>query len=410
MKRMLRERKQALVAEIRQRYNLVSPYLSERTKRIWGTSEAIVIGWGGISLVCEATGISRVTLTEGKKELREGSQVDIHRIRQQGGGRKKLSVHDPHLLQDLDRLIAPYTRGDPDSPLRWTCKSVYKLSEALKEQGHRVSERTVCGLLEELGYSLQSNRKTQEGRQHPDRDKQFHYINRLVKRFQKRNQPVISVDAKKKENIGNYKNLGKEWEKKGQPRLVNIYDFPDKVKGKACPYGVFDMCHNEGWVNVGLSHDTAEFAVESIRRWWQRMGRCRYPKATQLLITADGGGSNSYRGKLWKRELQAFANETQLEIQVSHFPPGTSKWNKIEHQMFSFMGKNWRGRPLDSVATIVNLISNTTTKSGLHIEAEVDTHVYEKGIEVSDEEMDSLNIKKDKFHGEWNYKILSQKK
>lgn len=407
---MAREQKEALIVEIRRRHDLVSPYLSERTQRIWAAAEATVIGRGGISLVCEATGISRVTLTKGKQELQNDDPEDINRIRQRGGGRKKLSTHDPRLLEDLDRLIDPCTRGDPESPLRWTCKSTYKLSKALKEQGHNLSQRTVYSMLEELGYSLQSNRKAQEGKQHPDRDKQFHYINRLVKQFQRYHQPVISIDAKKKENIGNFKNLGKEWEKQGQPRLVNIYDFPDPEKGKACPYGVFDMSRNEGWVNVGISHDTAEFAMESIRRWWKRMGQDRYPRATRLLITADGGGSNGYRQKLWKRELQQFANETHLVIHMSHFPPGTSKWNKIEHQMFSFVSKNWRGQPLDSLATIINLISNTTTESGLHIEADVDTHEYQKGIKVSDKEMDSLNIKPDAFHGEWNYKILPQKK
>jgi hypothetical protein len=362
-----------------------------------------------MSLVCEATRISRVTLTEGKKELEGESPAETKRIRRKGGGRKALSEHDPQLLVDLDRLINPYTRGDPQSPLRWTCKSLRKLSEALKGQGHRISPTTVGKILDQLDYSLQSNRKTQEGKQHPDRDRQFRYINRRVKQFQRAHQPVISVDAKKHENIGNYKKLGQEWEKKGEPRIVNMYDFPDPRKGKACPYGVFDLCHNEGWVNVGISHDTAEFAVESVRRWWKRMGRHRYPQATGLLITADGGGSNSYRTKLWKRELQRFSNETRLEIHMCHFPPGTSKWNKIEHQMFSFVTENWRGHPLDSLATIVNLISNTTTTEGLHIETSVDTHEYEKGITVSDEEMNSLNIKKAKFHGEWNYKIRPQR-
>ena len=406
---MKKEKKEALMVGIMQRYEMIAPYLSERTQRIWGASEAIAIGRGGISLVCEATGISRVTLTEGKKELQDQCQTEMNRIRRKGGGRKQLNEHDPHLLADLDRLIDPYTRGDPQSPLRWTCKSMRKLSAALKAQGHRISPTTVGKLLHQLDYNLQSNRKTQEGKQHPDRDRQFRYINRHVKQFQRANQPVISVDAKKHENIGNYKNLGREWEKKGEPRLVNMHDFPDPQKGKACPYGVFDICHNEGWINVGISHDTAEFAVESVRRWWKRMGRYRYPQATGLLITADAGGSNSYRAKLWKRELQKFSNETRLEIDMCHFPPGTNKWNKIEHQMFSFVTHNWRGHPLDSLATIVNLISNTTTTSGLRIETSVDTHEYEKGITVNDEEMNSLNIKKAKFHGEWNYKICPQK-
>lgn len=405
---MTRELKEALLVEIKQRYDLLSPYLSERTRRIWAAAEATVIGRGGISLVCEATGISRVTLTRGQQELHDHGPEDNTRIRQPGGGRKKRSEQDPRLLEDLDKLIDPYTRGDPQSPLRWTCKSTYKLSQALQAQGHQVSQRTVYDLLQDLGYSLQANRKTQEGRQHPDRDEQFQHINQLVTQFQRDHQPVISVDAKKKENIGNFKNPGREWEKKGQPRLVKLYDFPEPAKGKACPYGVFDMSRNEGWINVGISHDTAEFALESMRRWWKRMGQERYPRATRLLIIVDSGGSNGYRPKLWKRELQQFSNETQLVIHMSHLPPGTSKWNKIEHQMFSFVSKNWRGRPLDSLATIVNLISNTTTTGGLHIEADIDTHQYQKGIAVSDEEMDSLNIKTDTFHGKWNYKIFPQ--
>ncbi len=405
---MINEARQALITEVGQRYSMVCRYLSERAKRIWAASEALTIGWGGNSIVCEATGLSRVTITKGKKEIQQGIDQDTSRIRQKGGGRKKVTTHAPQLIKDLDALIDPCTRGDPQSPLRWTCKSTYKLSEALTEQGHQVCQRTVYSLLQELGYSLQSNRKVGEGKQHADRDAQFQYINGLVKRYQKRNQPVISVDAKKKENLGNYSNLGEEWEKKGKPTLVNTYDFPDKEKGKACPYGVFDIFHNEGWMNVGISRDTAEFAVESIRRWWKRMGKVRYPKATELLITADGGGSNGYRTKLWKREIQRLSNEIRLKIQVCHFPPGTSKWNKIEHQMFSFVSKNWRGRPLDSLATVINLISNTTTKNGLHIKAGVDKKIYEKGIEVSPEEMDSLNIKRDNFHGEWNYKISPQ--
>jgi hypothetical protein len=293
--------------------------------------------------------------------------------------------------------------------LRWTCKSTYKIAEALQGQGQRISQRSVYALLKEGGYSLESNRKLEEGTQHPDRDAQFQPINRLVKRFQRRGQPVISVDAKKKETIGNFAKAGQEWERHGQPRTVSTYDFPDKDKGKACPYGVVDLINTEGWMNVGISRDTAEFAVESIRRWWKRMGQPRYPQATELLITADGGGSNGYRTRLWKRELQQLANELGLSIRICHFPPGTSKWNKIEHRMFSFVTKNWRGRPLDSLATVVNLIANTTTEAGLHIEANIDGTVYEKGIAVSDEEMGSLNIKRDKFHGEWNYKIMPQK-
>jgi hypothetical protein len=314
---------------------------------------------------------------------------------------------DVTLLADLDALIDPSTRGDPESPLRWTCKSTYHLTEALNKQGHAVSQRTVYRLLEALGYSLQANRKTQEGTQHPDREAQFQFIYKQVKRFQKKHQPVISVDTKKKENLANFKQLGREWEPLGQPTPVNVYDFPDPQRGKACPYGIYDLTRNEGWVNVGISHDTAQFAVESIRQWWTKMGCHCYSQATELLITADGGGSNAYRTRLWKIELQKLANELNLKIRVCHFPPGTSKWNKIEHQMFSFISKNWRGRPLDSLATIVNLIANTTT-TGLHIEVSIDYNTYEKGIKVTDEELASLNIKRENFHGEWNYIIRPQ--
>jgi transposase len=405
---MKEKQRQAIIGQVKNRFQMISPHLTEQAKRIWAAAEALAIGRGGTTLVCEATGISRVTITKGKTAV-QGGAIESGRIRHRGGGRKPLMHHDEQLLEDLNRLIDPVTRGDPESPLRWTCKSTYKIAEALQAQGHRISQRSVHGILKDWGYSLQSNRKREEGTQHPDRDAQFRYINRLVRRFQRRAQPVISVDAKKKENIGNFANAGQEWEKPKQPRTVNTYDFPDKDKGKACPYGVFDLAHNDGWMNVGISRDTAEFAVESIRRWWKRMGQPRYPRAIALLITADGGGSNGYRIRLWKRELQQLANELGLRIRVCHFPPGTSKWNKIEHRMFSFVTKNWRGRPLDSLATIVNLIANTTTEAGLHIEADVDDRTYEKGIAVSDEEMESLNIKRDKFHGEWNYTIRPHK-
>ena len=400
--------RQTLIAQVKQRHTMVSSYLTERAKRIWAASEAMTIGRGGNAIVSEAAGLSRVTITKGKKELLEEAPLSPHHVRQKGGGRKRLADTTPQLVQELDALIDPSTRGDPESPLRWTCKSTYKLADALQKKGHQITQKTVYSLLHELGYSLQSNRKIAEGKQHPDRDAQFYFINRRVKQFQKRTQPVISVDTKKKENIGNFSNSGNEWEKQGQPTIVNTYDFPEKDKGKACPYGVFDMTQNEGWMNVGISRDTAEFAVESIRRWWRGMGSFRYPAATDLLITADGGGSNGYRTRLWKREIQRLSNELGLTIQVCHFPPGTSKWNKIEHQMFSFVSKNWRGRPLDSLATVVNLISSTTTNKGLRIKAEIDKHKYEKGIEVSEEEMESLNLKREKFHGEWNYKIMPQ--
>jgi len=405
---MREEQKQALITQIKQRYEAIAPYLTERARRIWSGAEALAVGRGGARLVCEATGISRVTIAKGKQNIQAGIGVEPQRIRQRGGGRKKLTEQDGEVLKDLDGLIDPCTRGDPESPLRWTCKSTYKIAQALQEKGHAISQRSVYALLKELGYSLQANRKIEEGADHPDRDAQFQHINRLVKRVQARAQPVISVDTKKKENLGNFANAGHEWERQGKPRTVNTYDFPDKDKGKACPYGVFDMAHNEGWMNVGISHDTAEFAVESIRRWWKRMGKLRYPRATELLITADGGGSNGYRTRLWKREIQNLANELGLRIRVCHFPPGTSKWNKIEHRMFSFVTKNWRGRPLDSLATIVNLIADTTTDTGLRIEADIDDKAYEKGIAVSDQEMESFNIKRDKFHGEWNYTVLPQ--
>jgi hypothetical protein len=402
------EKRQALIFQVKQRHQVMCAHLSEREKRIWAASEAITIGRGGDTIVSEATGISRVTISKGKKEVKGEVVISSGRIREAGGGRKRLIKKHPNIVKDLDTMIDPLTRGDPESPLRWTCKSTYKLAEALQAKGHRISQKAVYSLLQEMGYSMQSNRKIMEGKQHPDRDDQFHFINRKVREFQEQGQPVISVDAKKKENIGRFKNAGKEWERHGQPVAVNTYDFPDKDKGKACPYGVFDMTRNEGWVNVGISRDTAEFAVESIRRWWTGMGYLKYPGATELLITADGGGSNGYRIRLWKREIQKLSDELGITIQVCHFPPGTSKWNKIEHQMFSFVSKNWRGRPLDSLGTIVNLIASTTTKKGLQIKAEIDKNEYEKGIKVSDEEMALLNIECESFHGEWNYKIMPQ--
>jgi transposase len=404
---MNEEEKKALIAQIEKRYEILGPYLSEQTKRIWAVAEALAIGRGGHTVVSEATGISRTTLTKAKQEVSNEARV-LTGQRRSGGGRRPLVESDVTLLADLDALIDPSTRGDPESPLRWTCKSTYHLTEALNKQGHAVSQRTVYRLLEALGYSLQANRKTQEGTQHPDREAQFQFIYKHVKRFQKKHQPVISVDTKKKENLGNFKQLGREWAPRGQPTPVNVYDFPDPQQGKACPYGIYDLTRNEGWVNVGISHDTAQFAVESIRRWWAKMGVHCYSQATELLITADGGGSNAYRTRLWKIELQKLANELNLKIRVCHFPPGTSKWNKIEHQMFSFISKNWRGRPLDSLATIVNLIANTTTTTGLHIEVSIDYNTYEKGVKVTDEKLASLNIKREKFHGEWNYIIRPQ--
>ena len=403
---MKAEQRQTLISQVRQRYQMMCAHLSEREKRIWAVSESITIGRGGDTIVSKATGMSRVTIGRGKKEILGVDTNDKpDQIRKPGGGRKPLTQKYPGITKELDRMIAPYARGDPENPLRWTCKSTYKLAKALQSKNYQISQKTVYSLLQEMGYSMQSNKKILEGKQHPDRDQQFHFISQKVMEFQALGLPVISVDAKKKENIGQFKNRGREWEKQGQPIAVNTYDFPDKEKGKACPYGVYDMTRNEGWMNVGISRDTAEFAVESIRRWWRGMGCYRYPKATSLLITADGGGSNGYRTRLWKIEIQKLSNELGMSIQICHFPPGTSKWNKIEHQMFSFVSKNWRGKPLDSLGTIINLIANTTTQKGLHIEADADINEYIKGIKVSDEEMAQLNIERENFHGEWNYKI-----
>lgn len=402
------EQKKALIAQVKQRYQYLAPHFSEKERRLWVAAESYAIGRGGNTIVQEATGISRVTINNGKKEIDSKVETFQNRIRNTGGGRKKITDKNPALAKDLDDLINPLTRGDPESPLRWTCKSTHKLAKALCKKGHKVSQKTVHTILQKMGYSMQANRKILEGKQNPDRDAQFHFINDQVAEFQASGQPVISVDAKKKENIGQYKNPGMEWEPKGCPVNVNTYDFPDKKAGKACPYGVYDLSRNEGWVSVGISKDTAEFAVESIRRWWNEMGCSIYPHATRLFITADGGGSNGYRIRLWKKEIQALSNELGIDIQICHFPPGTSKWNKIEHQMFSFMSKNWRGRPLESLATIVNLIANTTTKNGLKIKTDVDSSEYQTGIKVSDEEMASLNIFRDEFHGEWNYKVKPQ--
>ena len=381
-----------------------------------GVRGALSLGYGGISLVATATELSRPTIRRGIAELqsgdlqREDARSPEPRIRRVGGGRHSLVETDPRLLSDLQRLVDPVTRGDPMSPLLWTCKSTRNLAEALAAKGHDLSHQTVGRLLTDLGYSLQSNRKSEEGKDHPDRDAQFEHINRKVREFQRRGQPVISVDTKKKEIVGNYKRPGREREPKGRPRRVKSKDFPDKELGKVAPYGVYDLAANEGWVNVGIDHDTAKFAVESIRRWWHRMGRTVYPEAKQLLITADSGGSNGNRNRLWKVCLQRLADELGLEIMVCHFPPGTSKWNKIEHRMFCHITENWRGRPLVSHAVVVNLIGSTRTRTGLRVGAELDTNSYPKGIKVTKQEMESVRLKRDKFHGEWNYKVLPHAK
>jgi hypothetical protein len=395
-------------ARICRKYRLVAIELDERRRRQWAAAEARDAGYGGISLVARATGLSRPTIMAGLRELKLSSKhraTAATRVRSLGGGRRKLTESDPGLLAALERLIDPVTRGDPMSPLRWTCKSTIKLAEELTRVSHPVSDRTVAMLLKQSGYSLQANRKMREGLSHPDRNRQFEYINRKVLAFQKQQQPVISVDTKKKELVGEFKNPGEEWQPKGQPEEVKVHDFPDKKMGKAIPYGVYDLACNEGWVSVGIDHDTAEFACASIQRWWNEMGSGRFPLATKLLITADGGGSNSSRNRLWKKSLQLLADELGIALSVCHFPPGTSKWNKIEHRLFSFITKNWRGRPLTAYEVIVNLIANTTTKTGLTVRAALDERRYETGIEVSDEELEKLSITRARFHGDWNYTI-----
>jgi transposase len=396
---------------INRKYRALSARLNEATLRLWLATEAQALGRRGVTIVARATGISRTTIYAGLKELHTAEETSnsarhLDHIRAKGGGRKKLTTKDKTLLDDLQALVAPTTRGDPQSPLRWTSKSASRLAQELKKQGHKVSRRTICSLLAQLGYSLQSVRKTREGGDHPDRDAQFHHIASEVLQYQTDGDPVISVDAKKKELIGDFKNAGKEWQPQGQPEEVRVYDFVDPKLGKVAPYGVYDLTANQGWVSVGIDHDTAEFAVETIRRWWREMGSPLYPLAHRLLITADCGGSNGYRIRLWRVELQKLADELRITIQVCHFPPGTSKWNKIEHRMFCHITQNWRGRPLLSREVVVNLIGNTTTTAGLQIHAEVDENSYATGIKISTKELDKLMIKRDDFHGEWNYKIV----
>jgi len=392
---------------IKDRYARVAGTLDERGRRAVAAAEALALGFGGITAVSRATGLSRTVIQRGINELKGAIPVAAPgRIRRPGGGRKKTTEIDPTVLADLERLVDPTTRGDPESSLRWTCKSVRKLAAALGEQGHRVSHQWVAGALRELGYSLQGNRKTREGSDHPERDAQFAHINATADAFLATGDPVISVDTKKKELVGDFKNGGREWRPQGEPEEVRVHDFPLPELGRVSPYGVYDLARDEGWVNVGIDHDTAAFAVESIRRWWQRGGRERYSQAERLLITADGGGSNGSRTRLWKRELQRLADETGLAIAVCHFPPGTSKWNKIEHRLFSFIGRNWRGKPLVSYAVILSLIAATTTATGLTVESYLDTNSYPTGVKVSDEEMAALRIEREEFHGEWNYTIL----
>ena len=393
-----------LVRKVAEKYNNLSKTLNERSRRLWAGNESLSIGYAGIEIVSRATGLSRSTIIKGMKEITDKRELKDG-IRDLGGGRKKEVDKDPGIREELIRLIEPSTRGDPQSPLLWESKSLRKLSSELKEKGYDVSHVLVEKLLHDMKYNLKSNRKMNEGKSHADRNLQFEHINSRAIEFMKESQPVISIDTKKKELIGNFKNNGKEWKPKGEYDEVNVYDFIQLAVGKAVPYGIYDMKLNEGYVNVGIDHDTAEFAVQSIKKWWECMGKKRYPDAKRLLITADGGGSNGSRVKLWKIELQKFATETGLEISVCHFPPGTSKWNKIEHRLFSFITKNWRGKPLVSYEVIVNLIANTRTEKGLRVECSIVWDEYEKGIKISKEEMLKLNTIPDEFHGEWNYTI-----
>jgi hypothetical protein len=398
---------------IRQKYMALSPVMDERMRRQWAASEASTLGWGGVTAVAEATGLAWNTIKAGMRELdHRAAHLDEpvdDRLRCRGAGRKRLTETDPQLLAALEELVDPATRGHPESPLRWTCKSTAILAEELTRQNHPVTDRTVATMLKEAGYSLQANRKTREGNQHPDRNAQFEYINEQVVTFHRQRQPVISVDTKKKELVGDFCNVGREWQPKGLPENVRVHDFLDKKLGKAIPYGVYDLASNEGWVSVGITCDTARFAVASIRRWWTEMGATRFPRARKLMITADGGGSNSSRNRLWKVALQDLANDLGLPLHVCHFPPGTSKWNKIEHRMFCFITKNWRGRPLTSHQTIVELISGTTTDTGLVVRAALDDNEYETGIKISDEELSQVKLKRSGFHGEWNYTIRPRK-
>ncbi len=389
------------------KFEVLARVLDERTRRLVAAAEAEAMGFGGISAVAEASGLSRGTVIRGIAELKTATKPTRgQRIRRKGAGRKRTVDQDATLKRDLEALVEPVTRGDPESPLRWTCKSVRQLARELKRTGHRTSHRMVAELLHQMDYSLQANRKTLEGSTHPDRDAQFHHISGKIREFQAGRQPVISVDTKKKELVGNFKNNGRELRPQGDPEKVRVHDFVIPELGRAAPYGVYDVTQNAGWVSVGVDHDTAAFAAQSIRRWWESMGREAYPQARKLLITADSGGSNGARVRLWKLELQRLADETGLEISICHLPPGTSKWNKIEHRLFSFISQNWRGKPLISHQVIVNLIAATTTKSGLRVRAEVDPGKYPKGVKVSDKEVAAVRLERDTFHGEWNYIIL----
>ena len=394
---------------IRAKYEALAPVLTERSRRLWAATEAKSLGHGGIAVVIRATGISRSTISRGLQELASADAVEPQRVRRRGGGRQRTTDKDPTLLTDLTALLEATTAGLPDAPLRWTSKSTRKLAAELQAMGHTISATLVAELLVQQGYTLQANRKTREGSQHPDRDAQFHYLNDQIHGAQQRDEPVISVDTKKKELVGDFKNPGREWRPKGTPERVRVHDFVIPEQGKAIPYGVYDLSRDEGWVSVGIDHDTASFAMNAIRSWWQKMGRTVYGGASHLTVTADGGGSNGSRSRLWKWELQQFANRTGLTITVCHYPPGTSKWNKIEHRLFSYIAMNWRGKALTSLATIVSLIGTTTTTSGLRVRSEIDKRSYPKGVTITDEQMQQLHLKRHEFHGDWNYTIHPRK-
>ena len=393
-------------ALLKEKYKLLMPLLNEKETRIVLAADARSLGRGGLSKVAKLSGMSRVTLNVGLQDLslKKENEVLKTRSRKPGGGRKKATEKDRALAQVIEDIVSPHTMGDPMRPLQWTSKSLRKIADAAKEKGYHVSHRLVGELLKDLGYSLQSNRKTDEGGNHEDRDAQFEHINKIATTFLNNKHPVISVDCKKKEVLGNIKNAGRDWFPSKEPTKVKVYDFIDDKLGKAIPYGVYDVANNEGWVSVGINHDTASFAVATIRSWWYEMGQKQF-KSDRLFITADGGGSNSSRSRLWKKELQLLANETGLEITVSHYPPGTSKWNKIEHRLFSYISMNWKAKPLLNVQLVIDLIAATTTTKGLKVKSKLDSNLYEKGQKISDKELAGLKITKDIFHGEWNYKI-----
>lgn len=394
------------ILEIKTKFDKIKHSLNECSRRLWAASEAIAIGRGGIVIVFQATKVAKTTISRGIIELKTGNTIPSGKIRKNGGGRKKLENIHEDLLSKIEKLVSPETRGDPESPLRWTSKSTRNISNALRNDGILISHVKIASILKSIGYSLQATRKINEGKSHPDRDQQFKYINTQTIEFQNQGLPVISIDAKKKELIGNFANNGKEYQPFGKPEQVNVYDFPSFATGKATPYGIYDITHNTGWVNVGISKDTAQFAVSAIKNWWTEMGIKMYPEAKKILIHADGGGSNGSRNRLWKRELQSFCTDYDLEVTVSHFPPGTSKWNKIEHRLFSQITKNWRGKPLQSIEVIVSLIGSTSTSKGLTVKATLDSSEYESGIKVTDKELSKINIIRHAFHGnDWNYTI-----